>query len=283
MMRSKLFVPGHRPELFVKALASEADAICLDLEDAVAKDRKLDARRHVRDFLSSNVKTDKELMVRANAVRSPYFADDLADAICSGIVMLVLPKVEDPSEVEDAASALSAIEKERNLQRPIKILATIESARGLRLAEAIAKADPRVAGLQLGLADLLEPLGINRGDKIATHQVRLQLRFAAGEAEIPCFDGAFPHFADAEGFTGEAVAARSLGFAGKSCIHPGQIAIANRVFSPTPEEVEFSLRIVEAARAGAGAFALDGRMIDEPYVRRAESIVRFAKDIDLRG
>ncbi|MHB1938312.1 MAG: HpcH/HpaI aldolase/citrate lyase family protein [Acidobacteriaceae bacterium] len=281
-MRSKLFVPGNRPELFLKALASEADAICLDLEDAVARDRKLDARKHVREFLSSNVKTDKKLMVRVNAVRSPDFADDLAAATCSRIAMLVLPKVEDPSEVVDAASALLTIEKERNLQGPIKILATIESARGLRLAEAIGKADPRVVGLQLGLADLFEPLGINRGDKIATHQVRLQLRFAAGEAEIACFDGAFPHFADAEGFTVEAVAARSLGFAGKSCIHPGQIAIANRVFSPTPEEIAFSLRIVEAARAGAGAFALDGRMIDEPYVRRAENIIRFANGTDCR-
>jgi citrate lyase subunit beta/citryl-CoA lyase len=284
MMRSKLFVPGTRPELFPKALASEADAVCFDLEDAVAKDRKEEARNLVGDFLRLNVKSGKQLIVRVNGVRSPFFADDLSVAVHAGITMIILPKVEDPSEIESAALALSSIEKARNVEHPIKILPTIESARGLRLAQAIGRSSPRIAGLQLGLADLFEPLGIARENNLATHQVRLELRFAAAEAEVDCFDGAFPNYGDEDGFTAEAAAARNLGYAGKSCIHPGQISIANRVFSPTQEEIEFSLRVVEAARnasqVGAGAFALDGRMIDEPYIRRAEKVVELAKIID---
>ena len=220
-------------------------------------------------------------MVRVNDFRSAYFVDDLSAVVCVGVTVLNIPKVEDPSEMRDASAALLKLERERNIEEPITILPTIESPRGLRLAHAIAESDPRITGLQLGFADLFEPLGIRRDDNIAAHQVRLQLRLAAGEAGVPCFDCAFPNFADTEGFTKEAATARSLGFAGKSCIHPSQVATSNRVFSPTAEEIALSLRIVEAARdaarSGVGAFALDGRMVDEPFVKRAESVLQFAK------
>jgi len=178
---------------------------------------------------------------------------------------------------------LEALEKKRNLKNPIAILATIESARGLRLAASIAAADARVAGLQLGLADLFEPLEIQQNDLAATHLVRLQLRFAAGEAGIACFDSAIANFKNEEGFIREAEVARSLGFSGKSCIHPSQVALANRIFSPSSEEIAAAMRCVEAAlsaaTAGAGAFALDGRMVDAPFVRRAESVLHLAEKI----
>ena len=176
-----------------------------------------------------------------------------------------------------------ALEKKRNLKNPIGILATIESARGLRLAESIAAADERVAGLQLGLADLFEPLGIQQSDGAAVHHVRLRLRLAAGEVGIPSFDSAFANLKDEEGFIREAQVTRGLGFAGKSCIHPSQIALANRIFSPSSEEIAAAVRCVEAARtaetAGVGAFALDGWMVDAPFVRRAESILHVAERI----
>ncbi len=284
LMRSKLFVPADRPALFPKALASAADAICFDLEDSVLPAQKSEARRHLREFLAREFHTRKVILVRVNHVRSADFALDLSAAVFPSVAMLALPKVEDPSEIKEAVAALLALETKRHLKNPIAILATIESARGLRLATSIAIADERVVGLQLGLADLFEPLGIQKGDGAAAHHVRLQLRLAAGEAGLPCFDSAFANLKDEEGFAREAQVARGLGFGGKSCIHPSQIGLANRVFSPSSEEIAAALGCVEAARAavtdGIGAFALDGRMIDAPFVRRAELILDLAEKID---
>jgi citrate lyase subunit beta/citryl-CoA lyase len=281
LMRSKLFVPGDRPELFAKALASSADAVCFDLEDAVLPAHKLQARTHISTLLNAPATTGQLILVRVNGLNSPYIADDLSAVTCSALAMLNLPKVEDPSEVEEVAAALLRLEKERKIERPISILANIESPRGLRLARSIAAASTRIAGLQLGLADFFEPLGIQRDDKAAAHHIRLQLRLAAGEAGVPCFDSAFPAFRDVEGFAMEAAGARNLGFSGKSCIHPCQIAPANRIFSPDAQEVALSLRILEAAtaaaNAGHGAFAFDGRMVDEPFVERARRVIQIAK------
>jgi citrate lyase subunit beta/citryl-CoA lyase len=218
-----------------------------------------------------------------NPVTSPHFPDDLRAMVDPAVCALVLPKVDDPAAVRVVVEALTALEKERGMERRLGILATIESPSGLRLAREIAEEDERIAGLQLGLADLFEPLGVLPSEKGAAYQVRLQLRFAAGEAGIPCFDSAFANFKDEDGFNREAMEARSLGYSGKSCIHPGQIAAANRIFSPGADEIAESIRIVEAARqasaAGSAAFALDGRMLDEPFVKGAEAIVRRAEMI----
>jgi len=283
VMRSKLFVPADQPALFPKALASAADAICFDLEDSVLPAQKAKGRRHLQEFLASEFHTRKVILVRVNHVGSDEFAEDLSAAASPGVAMLALPKVEDPSEITDAVTRLAAHEKKHNLKNTIGILATIESARGLRLAASIGAADARVVGLQLGLADMFEPLGIRQDDGVAAHQVRLQFRLVAGERGIPCFDSAFAKFKDEEGFMREAAAARGLGFAGKSCIHPCQIEAANRIFSPSSEEIAAAVRCMEAARAAsmefAGAFALEGRMIDGPFVRRAKSILDLAEKI----
>jgi citrate lyase subunit beta/citryl-CoA lyase len=286
-MRSKLFVPGNRPALFSKALRSLADAVCFDLEDAVLPEQKAAARTHVKQFLQSDAAAERGIAVRVNDLRSASFADDMFAVVWPGVALVNIPKTEDPSEVDEVAAALSKLEQQRGITQAIAILPTIESPRGLRLAHAIAQADPRVAGLQLGLVDLFSPLGISAQDKTAVHHLRLQLRLAAGEAGVLCFDSAFPDFADSDGVAEEAAAARSLGFSGKSCIHPGQIAIVNRIFSPTAEEVDAARRIVDAAREAAeeerGAFALDGRMIDRPIIRHAEEIIRVAASLQKDG
>lgn len=285
IMRSKLFVPASSPALFPKALASEADAICFDLEDSVLPARKAEARAILRAFLSSGFRTEKMITVRVNHPRSAFFAEDLSAVVSPAVSLLVLPKVEDTSEIKDAASALSVLEKERNVERPIAIAATIESPRGLRLAREIAESDDRVVALQVGLADFFVSLGVQQSDTFTAQQVRLRLRLSAAEAGVPCFDSAYPDIEDEAGFVREASMARSLGFAGKSCIHPRQVALANRIFSPQPEEIAWSLRISkagrEAATAGAGAFKLDGRMIDKPFIMRAEAILELAKKLHL--
>jgi citrate lyase subunit beta/citryl-CoA lyase len=286
-MRSKLFVSGSRPALFSKALHSQADVVCFDLEDAVLPERKAEARAHVRTFLQGNTGTERVIAVRVNGSRSASFAEDLSAVVWPGIAMVTLPKVENPSEIEEVSAALSRLELERGVARSIAILPTIESPRGLRLAHAIAGADARVAGLQLGLVDLFEPLGVSAEHPFAAQHIRLQLRLAAGEAALPCFDCAFPSFADMDGFAADAATARRLGFSGKSCIHPSQIAVANRTFSPSAEEIAAAHRTVhaacEASARGLGAFALDGRMIDEPMVRHAEEIINFASRLETEG
>lgn len=282
-MRSKLFVPGSRSELFAKALASDADAISLDLEDAVTEDRKAEARALVADFLRSDAarNSGKELVVRVNAPGTPHFEADLRAVAVPGLGLLNLPKCESAESVRVAATALGAAEAANGVTQPARVLATIESPRGLRLAAAIAASDPRVAGLQVGYLDLFEPLGIDRRDGAAVHAVLFAVRMAAGEAGVFACDGAFADVKDERGFRAEADMARRLGYCGKTCIHPRQVPVANEVFRPSAEEVARALRMLAAAEQaglqGRGAFALDGEMIDAPAIRRAEAIVAISR------
>jgi citrate lyase subunit beta/citryl-CoA lyase len=285
MMRSKLFVPGSRPELFAKALAGNADGISFDLEDAVPEDRKAEARAAVAGLLRSLTPSEKVILVRVNGLDSPHFTEDVGAVAWPALDLLNLPKVEAADEVRAAAAALGRLERERGFDRPIGILANIESPRGLRRAAEIAAADPRVAGLQVGYGDLFEPLGIDRRDAAAVHQVQLLVRLAAGEAGIWACDAAFAAVNDPDGFTREAVVARRLGYVGKTCIHPSQVALANEAFRPSEEEIAQALRIVAAAREaalkGLGAFLVEGRMIDAPFARRAEAVVALARRLAL--
>lgn len=287
MMRSKLFVPGSRPELFAKALAGPADGISFDLEDAVREDRKAEARAEVAGLLRSPAPaaSGKVILVRVNGPDTPHFTADVAAVAWPSLDLLNLPKVETADEVQATAAALGRLEEERAIARPIGILANIESPRGLRRAAEIAAADPRVVGLQVGYGDLFEPLGIDREDAAAVHQVRLLVRLAAGEASIEAYDAAFTAVNDPDGFTREALAARRLGYAGKSCIHPSQVALANDAFRPSEQDIAQALRIVagarEAAQKGLGAFLIDGRMIDAPFARRAMAVVALARRLGL--
>ena len=281
-MRSKLFVPGSRPELFPKALAGQADALSFDLEDSVLETAKAEARRLVGQAFQSPefAASTKTVIVRVNGLTTPHFEADLAAVVGPRLDLLNLPKVESADEIRTVARALARLEAERGLTGPIGILANVESPRGLRLAAEIACADPRVAGLQVGFADLLEPLGIDRTDAAAIHQIQLTVRLAAGEAGIWACDAVYSNFKDAEGFRTEALAAKRLGYIGKSCIHPSQVALANDIFRPTDEEIAFARRVVEAAgTANAGAFTVDGRMIDAPFIRRARAVLAGARQL----
>jgi citrate lyase subunit beta/citryl-CoA lyase len=285
-MRSKLFVPGSRPELFPKALASQADALAFDLEDAVPENGKAEARRLVGQALQfpGFVASTKILIVRVNGLATAHFGPDLAAIVGPRLDLLNLPKVESAGDVRAAAKALARLEAERGLPRPIGILANIESPRGLRFAAEIAGADPRIAGLQLGFADLLEPLGIDRTDVAAVHQIQLAVRLAAGEAGAWACDAAYGNIKDPDGYRTEALAAKRLGYLGKTCIHPSQVALANEVFRPTDEEIAFARRVVEAAeRTGAGAFTVDGRMIDAPFIKRARAVLAVARSLPPSG
>jgi citrate lyase subunit beta / citryl-CoA lyase len=285
LMRSKLFVPGSRPELFTKAAASAADALSFDLEDSVAADRKAEARIAVGTFLRGRSPADqKVVVVRANGLSSGLFEDDLRVIVGPGLDVLNLPMVESGDDVREAARLLGRFDATVGVERRIGILANVETPKGLRMAADIATADPRVVGLQIGYADLFEPCGISRSEPQALSYVRLAVRFAAAEAGIPAYDGAFAVVAEPERFRKECEEARNLGFAGKSCIHPTQVPIANEGFMPRPAEIEKARRILaaadEAAAKGIGAFVVDGQMIDEPFLVSARAIVALAEQFE---
>jgi len=284
-MRSKLFVPGSRPELFAKAMAGEADALSFDLEDAVDESRKAQARREVAAFLRQlPANCGKTIIVRVNGLDTPHFAADVEAIVGPGLDIVNLPMCEAADDVRECASALAKAERGQSLE-PIGIMPNVESPRALRFAAEIALAGPRVVGLQAGWGDLIEPLGIDRYNPAMIEAIQLQIRIAAGEAGVWAYDGAWANIEDPEGYRREAEAARRLGYVGKSAIHPTQVPIANEVFRPTDDEIAHSLKVVEAARVaagkGVGAFTVGGRMVDAPFVRRAEAILDLARRLNL--
>jgi len=286
-MRSKLFVPGTRPELFSKALSGQADIISIDLEDSVHEDLKDEARATAREFLGSAevLSSRKLVIVRVNALTSPHFEADVLAVARPGLAMLNLPKPESAGDIRAAVATIERAEGLNQVARPVAILANIETPKALRCAAEIGAADPRVVGLQLGFADLFEPLGIDRRDVAAVHATMFAMRLAAGEAGVFAYDGAFANVQDPEGFRAEAEMARRLGYLGKSCIHPSQVPLANAAFQPSDEEIALSLRVLAQARQAdggkAGAFLVDGRMIDAPFLRRAQAIVALARNLGL--
>ena len=284
-MRSKLFVPGSRPELFAKAMASEADALSFDLEDSVDEARKGQARDALAKFLRTlPPNCGKVIIVRVNGLDTEHFERDLEAIVGTGLDMVNLPKPESPEDVRACAAALAKAERRAQVE-PIDIRPNIESPRALRLAAEIATASPRVVGLQAGWGDLIEPLDIDRYNPPVIEAIQLQIRIAAGEAGVWAYDGAFANIADPEGYRREAEGARRLGYVGKSAIHPTQVPIANAVFRPTDAEIAHSLKVIEAAETaaakGIGAFTVSGRMVDAPFVRRAESILELARKLGL--
>ena len=323
-MRSKLFVPGSRPELFAKALAGQADALSFDLEDSVSEPRKAEARLALRELLRSDAarSADKTLIVRINALDTPHWRDDLAAVVQPGLDLVNLPK---PTSIDDVVAAAQALEQaeqangldnrsdtgrdsndasspgdgagspssgrsgpgsfKRGTARKVGLLLNIESPQALADAARLARAHPRVVGLQLGLGDLFEPLGVDRREPTAIAQAMFALRMAAAAAGVFAYDGAFANIGDPEGYRAEAALARRLGFLGKSCIHPSQVALANDAFQPGADEIAHALKVLAAAKdaeaRGVGAFVVDGRMIDAPFIARAEQVLALARRLKM--
>ncbi|CAM3951412.1 HpcH/HpaI aldolase/citrate lyase family protein [Bordetella muralis] len=283
-MRSKLFVPASRPELFAKALKSAADAICFDLEDAVLESKKAYARECLANFFSTDEfhslrhEGRKSIIVRVNALETGHTENDLIVSCVAGVDILNIPKTDTVEDVLRFTAMLDARTQQTAREGgklDIRVLANIETPRALLNAAEIAAAHQQVWGLQLGLGDLFEPLGIAREDAQNVHTVMMQMRIAAGAAGKIAYDTAYTNVANAEGYRQEAWRARQAGFLGKTCIHPNQVAIANDVFSPTEAEIRWAAKVVESAEQNDvnGAYMLEGKMIDGPFIERARAIL----------
>ncbi len=275
--RSILFVPGDRPERHDKALASGADAVCIDLEDAVAPARKDGARDAVVRFLSrrsAGASAGRPVIVRVNElvggedqVMHPEGERD-AKALqdCPPPDAIMVPKVRSAADVEMAARHLPAA----------ALIPLIETARGLEDAAGIA-AGPAVAALIFGGFDLAIELGAEPRWEALLH-ARSRVVHAAALGSVQGIDMPSRDFREMEGLRREAVAAHALGFTGKAAIHPAQIPVIHEVFTPSAEEVQRAREILEADRAAGGsAVALGGRMVDRPVVEAARRIMQRAR------
>jgi citrate lyase subunit beta/citryl-CoA lyase len=259
--RSLLFVPGDRPERIAKALASGADAVIVDLEDAVAPAAKDSARA----ALAVALRDSQALLVRINGTDTPWYNDDVRLCAAARPAAVVVPKAEDPARLD----ALS-----RRLGDTTPILPLIETARGLHRVQEIASCRA-VQRLLFGSIDLQLDLGTALEESELT-ALRLQLVLASRIAGLRApVDGVTTAFDDPALLQADTLRARRHGFGGKLCIHPKQVAVVNACFLPDDAERRWAERVIEAARAAGGAaVALDGKMIDRPVIERAQAILR---------
>lgn len=260
--RSYLFVPGDRPDRFDKACSAGADMVILDLEDAVPPARKSEARAAIGKWLSSG----KEIVLRINADTTEWFSDDLQVARVPGVAGIILPKAE------RIARALQTICADgRKFLLPL-----IETAQGFASARALASA-PGVQRLLFGTLDFQMDLGIDgEGEELAYYRSEMVLISRLAEIQPPV-DGPCTALDDAAQLTADTRRAKRMGFGGKLCIHPKQVAHVNAAFAPTGDELAWARRVVAAAAESKGAaVALDGRMVDRPVILKAEQIVREA-------
>ncbi len=260
--RSWLYVPGNRPDRFDRACAAGADAVIVDLEDAVPAAEKPAAREAVAAWLS----LAHPVLVRVNGADTEWFERDLAACDAPGVAGIVLPKAE---VIGEAVIALCK-------RRGAALFPLIETARGMEQAKAVA-ATPTVQRLLFGTIDFQFELGIDGdGDELLAFRSQLVLASRLAGIGAPV-DGPCTSWEDRQLLDADCRRARRLGFGGKLCIHPKQVEVVNAAFSPSEAEVTWARRVLQAAKESRGAaVALDGRMIDRPVILKAERIARDA-------
>jgi citrate lyase subunit beta/citryl-CoA lyase len=258
-----LFVPGNRPERFDKALASGADAVILDLEDAVAPEAKDRARADVLHWISAHPEMTDRVLVRINDDGTHWFEADLAFLRESGLALAMLPKSEAVWQVEAVRAALP---------RNGGVLPIIETARGVvNVGEiAAARGVARLAFGNLDYAVDLDLSGDDRGLAYASARIALAARCALLPSPIA---GVTPAIDDEAQLLADLAFARAFGFGAKLCIHPRQVAVIASAFLPTEAEIDWARRVVAAAEGATGAVRVDGRMVDRPVVLKARAIL----------
>lgn len=288
-MRSLLYTPGHRTDMVARvvegSLPTAPDVAVLDLEDGVPPAEKESARAVLREAIAP--RTGKGLLfVRVGRSTSGAIQPDLAAIVRPGLDGIVIPKVGRAEELVAVDELLLQREREAKLpERSIQIIASIETAAGLLDAPRIARG-PRLAALMFGSEDFATDLGLptrREGEAAQLLYARSAIVIAAAAAMILAFDGIWSNFKDEAGLRADCLRGRRLGFAGRQCIHPAQVAIVNASFSPTAEEIEHAKRVVAAfedgVRDGQGAVALDGAMLDAPIVDRARRVLKIASTL----
>lgn len=259
-LRSYLFVPASRPDRIGKALAAGAGAVIVDLEDAVAPDAKADARHALAAWLAQG---EGAVLVRVNAVDTPWFADDLALCAHAAVTGVVLPKAERRADLARVASVATGK----------RLYPLIETAVGYDAARELA-ASPNVERLVFGSIDFQVDLGID-GELDELLMFRSGLVLASRRAGVASpVDGVSTAIDDVDALRADVRRSRQLGFGAKLCIHPKQVAVVNAAYKPSAAEVDWARRVLDAAaKSGGAAVAVDGKMVDKPVILKAKAIL----------
>lgn len=300
--RCQLFGPGSRPAIFEKMAASAADVINLDLEDSVAPSDKDSARANIIEALGSVDWGDKYMSVRINSLDTPYWYRDVVDLLeqaSDRLDQIMIPKVGCAEDVYAVDALVTAIEQAKGRKKKISFEVIIESAAGLANADEIAAASPRMQAMSLGAADFAASMGmqttgiggtqedyymLREGEKFWSdpwHWAQAKIVAACRTHGVLPVDGPFGDFSDDEGYVAQSKRSATLGMVGKWAIHPKQIALANKVFTPSAEalaEAREILAAMEQAKAnGEGATVYKGRLVDIASIKQAEVIVSQAE------
>lgn len=307
--RSELAVPGSNPGMFEKAAKSAADIIFLDCEDAVAPDDKEQARKNIIEGLNDIDWGTKTMMVRINGLDTHYMYRDVVDIVeaCPRLDMILIPKAGTAADVYAVNMMVTQIEAAKKRDKRIGFEVLIETALGMANVEAIAQSSKRLEAMSFGVADYAASTrarttvigGVNKDSVVLTdkdeagnrqafwtdpwHAAQTRMMVACRAYGLRPIDGPFGDFSDPDGYIAAANRAAVLGYEGKWAIHPSQIELANKVYTPSDAEVTKARRILEAmaqaAKEGRGAVSLDGRLIDIASIRMAEALIKKADSI----
>ena len=290
ILRSLLFVPAHRPRFVERAPSAGADVVCLDLEDSIPWDEKPHARDIAKETIPDMPRTGYLLFVRVNGLYTGLLEQELDAIVGPQLDGISLPKTDSARTVLRVDAYLTELEKARGLPvGQVKIIPWIETAIGLVNAYEICAATPRLIGASFGGEDFATDMAFKRTpDSKEIEYPRAAMAVACVAANKQAIDTPEPDYADLEHLERDSRFALSLGYRGKYCIHPSQVEIVNRVFSPAPEEVEEARQVVDAFEQegiakGLAAIAVDGKMIDTPIYVRARRLLSWAQAHARRG
>ena len=281
LFRSLIFVPGNNPRFLEKAKKIQADIVCFDLEDSVPDDEKTSARKLIKNALKSRSEYSSSIFVRTNSPLSGKIPSDLKEIIQKGIDGIVIPKVNNVAELKKIQKILSSLEKSKKL-KPIQIIPSIESAEGVVNSYPIASFGNRVTAIIFGIFDLLNDLGVEyTKDSPGGKYSRYKIPVDAAASGISAIDGIWQDLKDLKGLETDCNFGKSLGYTGKSVIHPDQISMVHKSFHPNKTEISWAEKVctvyLESTKKGKGATTVDGKMIDEVHYKQAKALLDIVK------
>lgn len=289
ILRSLIFVPSNSKRFIEKAKALNADIICFDLEDSVPFNEKTTARQAIVDVLAKKAEYGSNIYIRINSLESGLAFSDLKSIIQEGVDGIVVPKVNDKEEVNQIEHLTSSLEKERGIEKDsIKLMPSIESAKGVVNAHSIAKSVERINALVFGVFDFLYDMHLDyvEDDEVGYQYARAKIPVDARAAGVAALDGIWQKVHDIEGLRNDASIARRLGYSGKTIIHPSHIDPVHKIFMPSKNEIEWAKKVLQALREpmeigdGKGAIKLEGKMIDAAHYKQAKAILNTIDELE---
>jgi citrate lyase subunit beta/citryl-CoA lyase len=281
LFRSLIFVPGNNSRFLEKAKKLQADIVCFDLEDSVPDNEKVNARKLIKSALKSRKSYESSIFVRTNSPTSGKIQSDLKEIVQKGIDGIVIPKVNNIKDMKKIEKILSVLEKSRKL-KPIQIIPSIESAEGVVNTFSIASFGKRVSAVVFGVFDLLNDLGVEyTKESEGAKYSRTKIPVDAHAAGVAAIDAIWQDLKDSKGLEKDCKIGKSLGYSGKSIIHPDQISVVHKLFHPNKSEILWAEKVCkiypQSTKKGKGATTVDGKMIDEVHFKQAKALLELVK------